>query len=217
MTFETMEHTRHLIYQIFHIVKHFATQSVSVRYMADITLFVNKYKDLINWEEFYNEIKKLGYEKFTITFLSLCKEYLFMDLEIPTDLEITEEDREILVSDMLNHGMNDGKASENWQVLGLITPYIQGEGKLKKSGFKRKLSIIFPAPNELPDKCSYAKKHKFLLPIAWIHKFSGWTYRYLLHKYSKKSKKNTVMYSAFEKIEAADKRLLLMEKLGLIK
>lgn len=212
---KTINHNNHLIYQMFHIIKHFSTESVGIRYMADITLFINKYIEYIDIKDFWSKIKQLGYEQFCYMFFDLCCKNLNMNrriMNIEDNISLLGEEN--LLNDMLVNG-SEKADNKSYQILGLVTPYIQGEGIYKQSGFKRKLKIIFPGKNELPDKCNYAKKHPILLPIAWIHKFSGWTYRYI--QFRLKNKSGVTMYNAKEKIDAADTRIQLMDEMGLLK
>ncbi len=69
----------HLIYQMFHIIKHVICEGMNFAPFVDITLFVNENKDKINWEEFWEKMDTLGYAVFCETFFTMCHIYLKMD------------------------------------------------------------------------------------------------------------------------------------------
>ena len=202
---------------MFHIIKHFATQSVGIRYLSDITLYINKYFEQMDIPSFWQKIKTLGYEKFCYTFFQLCIELLGMDGRILQEVkDVTGADKIKLLYDMIGP---DGETEENiasWQIFGLIAPYLQGDATASNSKFVRKIKILFPGKNALPDKCSYARKYPILLPVAWMHKIIGWSYRYLRHYASRAHLTEGDMYGAGGKISAADYRLSLMKEMGLI-
>ena len=95
-----------------------------------------------------------------------------------------------------------------WQIMGMMTPYFTGQRRTGNSSFKRKLEVIFPKANDLPDEYAYAKKVKILLPIAWVHKMINYLIKY------RKNKKT--WYSASEKLDVAEHRLKLMKDMDLI-
>lgn len=71
----SMGHTEHLIYQMFHMVKHFLEQGIPMRYMLDIALFCNHYEQEIDIPYFWEVMEQLGYVVFTECFFSICQEY----------------------------------------------------------------------------------------------------------------------------------------------
>lgn len=69
----SMGHTEHLIYQMFHMVKHFVEQGVPMRYMLDISLFCNYYEEPIDIPYFWTCMEQLGYSSFCQCFFSICQ------------------------------------------------------------------------------------------------------------------------------------------------
>lgn len=213
----SMGYEEHLIYQMFHIIKHFTTQSVGVRYLSDITLYINKYYEFIDGSSFWRKIKTLGYEKFSYTFFQLCVDLLDMDSRILQEVkDVTGADKIKLLADMIVQAEETQDNMASWQIFGLIAPYLQGDATASDSKIIRKAKILFPGRNALPDKCRYAQKYPILLPVAWMHKIIGWSYRYTRHYISGKNLTEGDMYGAGGKISAADYRLSLMKEMGLI-
>ena len=71
----SMGHTEHLIYQIFHMAKHFVEQGIPMRYMLDVSLFCNHYEEEIDITYFWDCMEQLGYTAFVECCFSICQQY----------------------------------------------------------------------------------------------------------------------------------------------
>lgn len=204
----TFGYEEHLIYQLFHIIKHFSLEGIGVKYLADIALYVDKYGKYINNETFWNKLEKLDYARFTYYLMAICVEFLGMDDLLIRDkqMEMGDEIVEFML-DMFDAGSADGE-KDSWQILGMMTPYFVGEKKSSKNKFARKLAVAFPRPKDLPDHLSYAKKYPILLFIAWIHKAILYFIKYF--------QRGKSWYSVSEKLDVAERRVDLMDKMGLL-
>ena len=116
---------------------------------------------------------------------------------------------EDLVMDFVNAGkiIEEEKAA-GWQILGIMTPYLEGKQGYEISKWKRNIKVMFPSGNSLSEDYQYAKNHKVLLPIAWIHRGINFG--------KKRIFKRKDWYSMGEKLEIVNYRLMLMEELALI-
>lgn len=211
MQVTTLGFTEHLIYQIFHIVKHFVLQGVGIRYVVDIVLYVNRYAEKIDWEEFWEKISKLGYDKFCEGIFSIGIQYFDMDPQYMCGREILQgRVLEVLVMDFVNEGkIIQEEKTAGWQILGIMTPYLEGKQGYEMSKWKRNMKTMFPSRNSLSEDYQYAKNHKVLLPIAWIHRGINFG--------KKRIFKRKDWYSMGEKLEIVNYRLMLMEELALIR
>ena len=203
----TFGHEEHLIYQIFHIVKHFSLNGIGVKYLSDITLFVNRYISEINVKDFWEKIDKLGYGKFTDYFFYICQKYLGMTSLINADRE-PEIGPNVLgfVIDLISVG-NISEREAGWQIMGAMEAYFTGEESVPDSKLRRKLNMLFPSAKALPKVYKYAKKYPILLPFAWIHR----DIKFLIRK----AKQKNEVYDVTEKIDVAENRMYLIKKLGL--
>jgi len=205
----TLEPTRHLIYQIFHIVKHFIIDSISARYLLDITLFIKKYEAQIDFGIFWSSMEALGYAQFCKQFFNLCGFYLGLDISFFTGSKpVLDLDAQSLMADIMGGGVTAKAGQDHWQIMGIMTPYFVGEKKVSKTSFGRKFDAIFLRPKDLQGKFVYAQKYKILLPVAWVHR--GIEY---LRQYSRR-KSNT--QSVGEKLKITEHRLYLLNRLGLV-
>ena len=205
----TLGYEEHLIYQLFHIIKHFSLEGVGMKYLADITLYVDAYGKYIDYSHMWERLEQLDYAKFSHYLFAICIEFLGMDDAILTGRQMAMGDEfyEFMI-DLFNGGVMYEDKHDKWQILGMMTPYFTGEKKGAKRKIGRKLAVIFPRARDLQDNYPYVNKYPFLLPVAWIHK----AVKYLI-KYNKKSDS---WYSAGEKLNVAEHRIDLMDKLGLL-
>lgn len=203
----TLGYEEHLIYQMFHIIKHFVTEGVGIRYLTDVALYINRYGALIDYSSFWEKMKQLGFDKFCQAFFRLCIQCFDMKEDIMKAVKpMNNGIEDALLIDILNLGVLYKNKTSSWQILGIMTPYLVGDEYIPENSFMRKLKVLFPARKSLPDEFSYAKKYVLLLPVAWIHKMI----LFLI-----KSNKYKGWYNAGEKLETAEYRLKLVKKLGL--
>ncbi|MCI7791341.1 MAG: nucleotidyltransferase family protein [Lachnospiraceae bacterium] len=201
----TLSPTNHLIFQMFHIIKHFVVQGIGTRYMLDITCFVNHHLNELDKDMFWSCMEQLHYTDFCIHYFRLCIKYLNLKQDIlpnhdcPDDLE--KQDK--LLSDMMAFS-NREKA--DYKVITLMSPYLEGRETRSGGSIMRKLRLIFPKPDVLQDDFAYAKKHHILLPIAWVHKWG----RFVKNRLTGKST------SAVNKLEEADSRIAIMQEMKLL-
>lgn len=173
----TMGHTEHLIYQIFHTAKHFALDSLPLRYLVDLTFFINHYFDEIDKKRFWDAMDQLNYTKFSHSLFLICTTYLGMTMQMLHPRFSSDNINERLLSDIFTAGLELPDNLGHWASTTPIAPYFLRKTKIATTDLQKKMSRIFPSADELNEHFAYAKKHKFLLPIAWIHRFfNGFTY-----------------------------------------
>lgn len=203
----TLGAEQHLLYQIFHIIKHFSLNGVGIRYLIDITLFVNKYFENIDFTLFWNQVESLGYTTFVEEFFSICIEELAMTNKVfDHHRPCRIYDCNVFKMDLLNIGnINDKEAG--WQIMGAMEAYFTGEAAAPKSKLERQISMVFPPINALPKCYGYAIKYPVLLPIAWAHRAIAFLIKRQFHKDD--------FYGVGEKIGVAERRMRLINELGL--
>lgn len=204
----TLGYEQHLIYQIFHIAKHFSFEGLPLRYLTDLTLYVNAYHNEINSSHFWNVMKRLKYDVFCDAIFKICIHYLGMNAALLSKEYKKYALNETLLIDILTAGKEEGTTVEAWASADTLSRYLMRDTQATQNHFLQKIHMLFPSPSELKDKFSYAKKHKFLLPIAWIHRFIGAT------SYSKYCKKHG--RSANDAYNKIDHRLKLMKDLKMV-
>lgn len=204
----TLGHTEHIIYQIFHAAKHFAFDALPLRYLLDLTVFINTYYDQIDAPRFWDAMQKLSYDKFSHSLFQICVTYLGMDKRILNPIYKDLPINEALIADIIDTGKELDEKIGHWASKEAIVPYFLRQNKIGTSDFERKKSRYFPSADELKDKFGYAKKYKFLLPIAWIHRFIS-AFIYVIQNKLRKRSTTTIFNNA-------DYRLSLLQNLGML-
>lgn len=204
----TLGYTEHLIYQIFHIAKHFAFEGLPLRYLTDITVYINAHDAKIDYKRFWEALKLLKYDVFTCSILRVCEEYFgLIPRIIPSEYNEVRIDETFLL-DLIYAGKVDDKEIENWASTEMISAYFLRKNEAGTTKLQRFKSTFFPAADELKEHFSYAQKHRFLLPVAWIHRFFR-AFRY--HIICK-----TKGYSSTETLNKANYRISLLSQLNML-
>ncbi len=204
--------SEHLVYQFFHMIKHFVLEGANVRFLADITMFINKNIDQIDFNYFWLWMGKCNYTVFCENLLTVCAKYLGLNKKI---LEWrSAKAQEHVLDDLLTDFVYGGDACElrgkSWQLTATMEPYLVGERtKVKKSKKGRLISYVFPKADELNEDYAYAKKCPILLPVAWGHR--------ALHKlFWQLFKREDDAYTGMQKVEVVESRLGLLGSVGLL-
>lgn len=206
--FYTLGYEEHLIFQIFHVAKHFSLEGVGLKYICDLTLYVNKYKDNIDWNIFWNKMEILHYEFFCDALFKIAVMYMGMDNSVLIEKYEKNVVEDELIEDIINIGRKEDVDIGSWKIMGKLMPYFLQERKVPATKWEKFRSKFCPTQEDISDYYQYAKKYKCLLPVAWVHRFFHAT------KYEKSLE---TVYTKEQK-EVRDKRLedrmRLMEKVG---
>lgn len=200
----TLGYTEHLIYLMFHMIKHFTLEGITIRYLVDIVLYSNTYIEDINWNVFWDAMRKLEYEQCCLTFFSVGVKYLGLNRSVLQHRSRKADSIiELLVKDIIHEG--DQSARQTFQIWGMMQPYLVGYRKERHSKLSYYAHFLSANANEY----AYAKKNPILLPVCWIHKLG----KYMITGNWKSEK----IYSPREKVNMAETRLEILEKVGLLK
>lgn len=169
----TLSHEQHLIYIVFHNMKHFLTGGFGIRQVADFSKYIETYGEYINWEKFWSDLKDLNYDTFALNLIEISLRYLgFNDDKITYPDNITSFDElknyqkyyinsESLINDILDAGVF-GASTKDRKHTALMT--LDAVEDKKKSN---RLKAVFPNVNYLKDNYTYLQKCPILLPVAW--------------------------------------------------
>lgn len=205
----TLGYCEHLIYQLFHIIKHFTLEGIGLRYLLDVTLYINQYINNIDLKHLWTCLSTLQYTEFCEQFFLICIQHLGLTDEILNGRKVRQiEEINDFVLDLGTYGDIKEGIETNYQVMGILTPYFVGEEKLSNSKIGQKIQIIFPKPSALRDRYHYAKRYKVLLPVAWGHR----AFDHIIYNFTHRNEK----LSATEKMNLAQHRLNLMMSMKLI-
>ncbi|MBE5961219.1 MAG: hypothetical protein E7256_07510 [Lachnospiraceae bacterium] len=201
-----LEYTNHLIFLIFHMIKHFSLGGNKLSFITDIALYVNYYIDKLDLQRFWSCIKDAGYEKFTIYIFSIAKDCFNMNSKVFWGKASLVGYDDVLDDIINTYNVVDSEKGR-YYFMCTIMPYYLGDGKVGKNKFLQLLYLMFPAQSALSPKYSYGKKNKFLLFVSWWHRL----FSYFLYVISGNEK-----YKISKKFEIVDRKLTLLKKLNLI-
>ncbi len=198
-----------LVYLTAHYIKHLVNEGGGVRQMMDLLLYMEKYKDEIDFERYEKILKELSYDKLLDVIKTVGAKYFGFDYE-----RKYEDLAEKILAD-----------SEEGGIFGFSTDtrknfyesYCDNRTTMSKYQHKMFMSLneersifdkIFPSQKILVNVygIGYAK-NKWLLPIAWVHRNLTFVTNKLLKK------------KAPQKSESAEskERMQLMRDLNMIK
>lgn len=201
----TMGHTEHLIFQVFHIIKHMTFMGISLRNFLDTALFVNRYMEELDMERFWRSMEALGYASFCDAMFRTCVQYLGMTRKalMPRhENDVLDEER--FMTDIFDLCIKN-RDNESLNVASMTVYQMYHEASEKPvGGGKTWLKLLFPGRNAMARRYSYARKHPFLLPVAWIH-------RGLHSLFTRKSDTGGLQKS----LQAADEKVRLLKRFGL--
>ncbi len=206
--------TDHAVYLVLHMATHTKGGGFGLRQLCDWVLFIETYEQEIDWNTFDRYIKSMGMEIFTQALFETCRQ--FFNLEVPqgwrTEDKSQQEVVNSLIQDIFDSGVF-GKDGRDRITANRMIYYTGGaEAKTPKQKMRALFILLFPKAEKLDVRFEYARKHRFLLPVAWLHRF--------VHTIVRKD------IDIFEKIsvlrpkraaEICTNRSLLLEQLGLLK
>ena len=119
----TLGYVEQLIYLMFHMIKHFTLEGISLRHLLDIVLYINAYIDRIDKDIFWSAMQRLGYDSCCIVFFSLGIQYMGLDERIlikrkVSDVKVVNQ----LLMDIMNHGLVREENKKVFQLWGMMEP-----------------------------------------------------------------------------------------------
>ncbi len=159
----------HLIYLLEHLRQHFIGQGTGFRQFMDIALVAKK--ENIDWNFVSEGLKKIDLYEFAATVFAFLE--IWFDISFPFKKEdLSEEFYYRAVKKIFADGVFGFDNEENKKNAITKRIYDQGIGT-GKAKLQYLRHCAFPPMKRmlrLP-YCSYLEKHRFLLPLAWIHRF----------------------------------------------
>ncbi len=204
-----LDYTSHLIYILCHMAKHFFRGGVGIRQLCDVYLFVLKCGNLIDLENFFSRIEKLGCKTFFANLLLIYRRYFMLDISEFEQYITAEKDiSQLLLYDIYSCGSFGGKNRSN-MYRGIIASGSVINSDKKANGLFSIVNTLFP--KRIKDvRYSYSVKYPFLLPAAWLHR--GFVFLFTRFKWTDLK----IIFSKKTSDTVSD-RLKLLKDLGFIK
>lgn len=193
-----MPHTEHMLYLIFHALKHFVHSGFGIRQVCDINLYAGVHGRDIDWKRVFETLCHHRAQVFAAGIWQIGTQFLgFPDRNY---LPIEPPDPIPLLQDILNGGVY-GSSTEDRQHSSLIT--LNALAGTAASGSARIRSAVFPPLAQMAGKYPYLQRMPWLLPAAWGQRIAGY-----LRKGSR--------VSPAASISIGNQRVALLRKYGLL-
>lgn len=195
-----------LMYLTAHYIKHLVNDGCGVRQVMDLLLYIEKYKDKIDFDKYYAILKKLKYDKLIDVLKSIGTVYFGYDYPL-CDKALMDK----LLTDMENGGVFGYTADDRANFNNLYCARRTQNSKIKHflymsfHGESNILLKLFPPKRILIKRGYQYARYTVLIPVAWINRlFDIALHRTKRYKDDKATKERT------------DKRLEMMKELGMI-
>ena len=208
----TLSHQQHLIYIVFHNMKHFLTGGFGIRQVADFFKYIETYGEFIDWKEFWSDLKELNYDTFALNLIDISLKYLgFDDSKVVypgehyrfEDLKKSDKyyiNSDALISDILDAGVFGASTMDRKHTALMTLDAVEDNS----SG--NRLKAVFPSVDYLKGRYTYLQKYPVLLPVAWIQR---------IFSYMKKNEDNSSSY--INTMELGKQRIALLKEYKIIK
>ncbi len=195
-----------LMYLTAHYIKHLINSGGGVRQMMDLLIYIEKYKDRLDFAAYDKLLKELRYDKLIAAVKTIGGKYFGFDYEIKY-----EELAERILNDTEIGGIFGGFTDNRKN---FYQSYCKKRTIMSKYGFKLFMmskddrglkNRVFPDKRILVEVLGYKyAKHTILIPIAWINRLFDMIF---------KRRKSSAVVS---KSKEFNDRMKLMQDLGMI-
>lgn len=149
------------IYMIAHIAKHFYARGCGIRNLVDIYVYLNQFKDKMDWVYLEKELRDCGLWEFT----GHMQKMAYIWLEDQTCEDFYQD----LFMYMLNSGIYGKDENGIWNRFAE-----KGNQKKKVSAKQLKRWYYFPPLSYMVEEYPWVETHTYLLPLAWcVRGFHG--------------------------------------------
>lgn len=164
-----LEDVFNITFIIYHIAKHFYNNGCGVRMIADIAVVYNRYEDIFNEKELWQELEKIELRQFTERILYLCHKWFGINWK---KCGMSKDEVEMLSSFILSGGIY-GKTGRNADAQNIKKNYkTNGEKNSTLNYIKGMIRWAFPSCKSMRNSSEWFRnKPAVFLPIAYIIRF----------------------------------------------
>jgi len=187
-TINTLGITDGLYYTFAHLIKHFISSGIGIRQIMDLLLYIKTYKSDIDIVSFQKVMRELKFNKFMDNILEIGVSYLNFEPSDFYEFSFDQQTVDAIVNDTIKGGIFGRNEDERKEFSNF---YMEQRFKFfrtdnynkymtdwRKNAAKKVMSF---SKQNIFHKYYYAKDHKILLPVAYIHHafyiFSGFIKR----------------------------------------
>jgi len=160
-----------LLHLILHIASHLIKSGFGVRLLCDVVVFIEKEKNNIDWNLFFEKVKLYNIEKLMMSIFIVCNQLFNMDLPCKDSVSYFQYNNyiELLINEIFSSGIY-GYRNHTRVDSTKILHHFSNTDVRSTNKIKVLVSFLFPSSERINKKYSYAKRYPFLIPFAWLHK-----------------------------------------------
>ncbi|MGI6669076.1 MAG: nucleotidyltransferase family protein [Acetivibrionales bacterium] len=163
------------LFLVIHMAAHIISSGFGLRHLCDFFLVADRYRDEIDWDEFFRKAAEFHVDIFAKALMRICLELFGLELPDCCLKTADEFQNDALIKDIIEDVFDSGVSgkSSNERINANRMLYYSGGINPELSGGKVSmyLKLLFPAAGKLDKRYRYAKKCLPLLPVAWVHRF----------------------------------------------
>lgn len=154
-----------LVYLIYHIAKHLSSTGAGVRMIADIGAFLHNYRNQLDWEQVENMLRQSQLWGTALAVYGLCQRWF--GVEPPVFVSVSKQVLDELEAYIVaggTFGFETHDAGDMYRRRAI-------QDKEGLNGWKFQIHMmfryLFPSSDVLVRYFLPAKRHRWLLPVAW--------------------------------------------------
>lgn len=170
MQIRSLNYSDHMLFLIFHALKHFVSSGFGVRQVCDIVMFANHYGAQIDWTFVQEKCRGIHAEIFAVAVFDIGRKYLGFDWEMakyPQSWRERKVDSGNMLKDLLEAGIFGGSDMNRKHSSNITLSAVSAQAEGKKAG-NSLLKSLFPSAEVLQKRYPWLKGRHFLLPFAWL-------------------------------------------------
>lgn len=156
----------HFTYIVLHMMKHLKEAGFGIRFLLDFKYFAEYHS--IDHDAQLAFFEGIGYGAFYRSVATLCHYYLGMDCNGVSWLYDPESMVIRILAEYVAEGGSFGHGSERMRIANHHDMY--QDAFKKKKGLSVYKELLFPPLNTIIENYKYLERHRFLLPLAWLHR-----------------------------------------------
>ncbi len=158
----------HFIYLLTHIAKHISSSGAGIRMYLDLAFFLKHFDGKLDTDYIAAELERLSLSDFARTVLSAVEKWFGVKSPLPSKETSAE-----LMEDFLCFTMEGGVYGKVGRDKNAVFLKQQNRNSEEISKWKTLVFHVFPPVSSLENRYTYLKKHRWLLPVAWVHRIAG--------------------------------------------
>lgn len=129
----TLGYHEHLLYQLYHLIKHLMVEGTTFRTLLDISLFLSSYREFIDFPLLWKQLDRLGFQRMVEVIVHTCVRYFYLDRQVANGaVAATYNDYFYLLVSLSNRSAGAADDEDFAALCEFLDPYVSGEEDLQR-------------------------------------------------------------------------------------